>query len=135
MAVWIGQQGHVLFGTLQGDSSLTAGAVPVQASQGASNAAEHGRRKAGGTSSDIDSRMDGLFDALSARDIGTVQCHLIDVMQRMESLSPLEVMAVLRSTYTLRDQLKGWSKAVDQSAGYFERRGLDAKRELMGLRA
>lgn len=79
--------------------------------------------------------MDHLFDAISSNDFSVLQDHLADVMQRMESLPPVEVMAVLRSTYTLRDQLKGWNKAVNQAVGYFERKGMDADRELTGLRA
>lgn len=80
-------------------------------------------------------RVKVLFDAMKSKDFALLQSQLVDAMQRMESLEPLEVMAVLRMTSTVRDQLHGWKRAVEQAAGYFQRRGMDADRELMGLRA
>lgn len=76
-----------------------------------------------------------LFDAMRSKDFAILQSQLIDVTQRMESLEPVEVMAVLRLTSSVRERLQGWGRAVEQAAGYFERRGMDSKRELMGLRA
>lgn len=78
-------------------------------------------------------RVKILFDAMRSKDVGVLQSQLLDVAQRMESLDPVEVMAVLRLTSSVREQLRGWGRAVEQAAGYFERRGMNPKQELMGL--
>lgn len=131
----IGEQDKISFLALVGDACVTA-ASAISGLEAKHLASVSQIKTAAPTrTGSAEERVKVLFDAMKSKDFAVLQSQLADAMRSMESLEPVEVMAVLRLTSSVRDQLHGWTRAVDQAAGYFQRRGMDADRELMGLRA